>query len=288
MLRSMQLKMGELSELNRKLATGRRIHRFSDDVEDAGMLLRLKRKKGALSTYEKNLQRVKSSIATASGRLQNTTEVLSQARELTTQAASETFTDANLKSMAHEIDGILDQVLSNANVTKDGKHIFAGRGGEEPAYSVTRNAEGQITSVEYEGANRADGVPVAPGRRQRKNLVGPDFFQRTGNVFDTLIKIRDEMQNGSREKLRGLIDDLKHAQQGVNSAQAELGTELNGVKMIKKSLESLSMENKKNIADIEDTDMARVSTEYQRQMTALQAVIKLASKVRPTSLAKMM
>ncbi len=288
LLRSTQKKMSRLSKLNRKLSSGRRIHRFSDDIEEAGALLRVKRQKEAVETYGQNLDRAKGIISAASGRLQNMSDVLTRAREITVQAASGTFSDSNLESMAQEIDGVLDQALSNANATYDGKHIFAGRRGSKAAYEATRNAEGQITDVEYTGATESTSVPVAPGRSRRINMVGPDFFQRTNDIFDTLIQIRDAMENGDRKGLRKLVDDLKEGQQGVNTAQAELGAELNSVKMIKNSLKDLSVAKEERIADIADTDMAKVSTEYRRQMNALQAVMKLATKARPTSLAELM
>ena len=287
-LRSIQRNMDDLVESHRQLSTGRRIGRFSDDVAGAAEQLRIERKQGSLDTYTRNLDMVEGVLSTASARLQNTSEVLTRSRELATQGATGTYSAQNMRGMAEEINGLLEQVLSDAGTTYGGRYVFSGKGSDTAPYSAIRNANGRVSEVRYEGASSSTRVPVAPGRTIRGNLVGPDLFERDADLFGTLIDLRDAMEAGDEEAVRGLIDDLKTCQDALNTATAELGSELNGVKTIRRRLEDLASRNEEALADVADTDVAAVSVEYQRQMAALEAVMKIAGQAMPTSLAELM
>jgi flagellar hook-associated protein 3 FlgL len=284
-LRSIHQNMEDLVESHRQLSTGRRIGRYSDDVAGASQELRIERRGGALETYTRNVELVEGVLSTASARLQKTSEVLTRARELATQAASESYADENLRGMAEEVDGILEQVVSDTGTTYAGQYLFAGKVSDTAPYSVTRDAEGKVSSVYYEGSKATTRVPIAPGRTSRGNFVGPDLFEREADMFGTLIQLRDAMDAGDNDAVRNLIDDLKTCQDSINTATSELGSELNGVKTISRRLDDLTTRNQEALAAVADTDVAEVSIEYQRQMAALEAVMKLAGQAMPTSLA---
>lgn len=287
-LRSIHKKMDELSELNRQISTGRRIGTVSDDVQASGQLLALKRRKASVETFSRNLDLTEGALSTALASLENTTDVLSRARELGTQAATGTFSDSNLRGMAQEVNGILEQVVSNANAEYAGENVFSGERSGQPPYAVVRDAEGKISDVSYQGGRVTTKVPIAPGRKMRRNFVGANVFGRNADTFQTLIQLRDAMETGDKAGVRDLLDELKSSQDGVNTVSSELGSDLNTAKMTRNSLQALGGRTEESIAGLADTDIAVASTEYRRTIVALEAVMKLASESMPSSFLSML
>lgn len=280
--------MAGLKTVNQQITSGERISTMSDDVQDSSELLRANRLKDSMETYKGNLQHAKGVMSIASTTLESASEMLIRARELTTQAATGTYTESDMKAMATEIDGILEQLVANANVKHAGRYVFSGRKSEIPPFKVHHDTDGKITDVTYEGGSATTMAPVSSNQTVRVNLRGADFFQSKEDTFQTLIDIRDEMESGNQTGVQDLIGDLNRSHEGIVVGAAEMGSEINGLKAIEKNLQYRMTDNDQRITDLNDTDMAEVSMEYQRYMTALLSAMQFASKANANSLLELL
>ena len=283
-LHSINRNMEELADVNRELSTGRRINTVSDDVNGAARLQELTRQKGLMETYRRNIDSVKGSLSTASTNLKATVEDMSRALQLANQAATDTYSDAERRNMAGEVNGILEDVLRRSHAQYRGEYVFSGRQHDSAPFSVERDRAGDITEVKYTGSNEATSASVGPQRGAKVNMVGRDYFQRGTDVFGTLIDLREAMKSGDNERIRALVDDVEDAHQSLSDARAELGMRLDDMKMLDKSLADLATTAQEQISDLADTDMADASIRFNRRMSSLQTVLKVASKAVPPSL----
>ncbi|MCC5863309.1 MAG: flagellar hook-associated protein FlgL [Gammaproteobacteria bacterium] len=157
---AIQRQQGELANVQRQLATGRRILSPSDDPGGAVQALKLRERVAQLQQYDRN-----ATLATNRLQLQETVltqmgESLQRVRELTVQAANGAQTNESRAAIAREIRQLSEGLLDQAN-TRDasGEYVFAGyRSGNRP---FVRDASG---AVEYLGDGGQRRVALSPDR----------------------------------------------------------------------------------------------------------------------------
>lgn len=287
-LESIQNSQSELAKVSRQISSGKRIDRMSDDVTGTEELLQAEREKGNVGVYRENIQQAKGMLSMGASKLSNTSDRLTRAQELATQASTETYTESDLKGMAAEINGILEQVVSDANATYAGEHVFAGRNSDEAAYSVERDSEGEIVGVDYQGSSTTTRAPIASRRSADVNLVGDRYFRKNEDVFDSLLQLRDSMLDGDPDNIRAARQRVDEAHSGINVGNSEVGARINTLENVDESLQDLELKSEERISEVGDTDMAEASTEYRRNTAILQNLMKLASESTSNSLASIL
>ena len=184
-VRAIQHHSETLARLQEQASTGLRVLRSSDDPTAANRIMQLRTRTRGLDTYTKNIDNVILSLEQASAVLSSVSDSLIRVRELTTQANTQTLNQSNREAIAGEIDGIIQQVITEANHDSLGRFIFSGQSVSTAPYAVVRT-DGEITGVTYQGAYTDLKVPVAAGVEQSGLFVGDEVFRshnRQGPVF---------------------------------------------------------------------------------------------------------
>ncbi len=128
-------RQNDLSRSQQQLSTGKRVVRASDDPTAAS---RAERALASVSRIDASKRAVDASQALMSqteSSLGDAGELLQQARELLVAAGNGSYSDAERKSLADQLRGIRDQLLSVAN-RSDGSdgYLFGGQGSNQPPF----------------------------------------------------------------------------------------------------------------------------------------------------------
>ncbi len=122
-----QSKLAEqIEKLQIQVSTGKRLQRMSDDVVASKRIATIGKTQAAMDTWATNINTGKALAAQADGVLQSTSDLLTRARELTLNAASDTASPADRATIAAELSAIADQIDGLA-ATRDanGEPLFA-------------------------------------------------------------------------------------------------------------------------------------------------------------------
>ena len=184
-----------LTRLQEQASTGLRVIRGSDDPTAANRILQLRTQARGIETYTKNIDGVILSLEQASAALSSVSDSLVRVRELLTQVTAGTLNQSNREAIAGEIDGILQQTITEANHESLGRFIFSGHSVSTSPYAVQRT-DGTITGVTYQGARSDLQVPVARGVEYSGLLVGDNVF-RSHNRQDPLFLGNTGVQAGT-------------------------------------------------------------------------------------------
>jgi flagellar hook-associated protein 3 len=166
------LNANRLLDLQRQLATGKKIDRASEDPEAATRSHRIRTKIRRDEQLVRSIEQNGRLIAEAETFMATTIDQLHRVRTLAVQAANGTLVTADMALIATEINQQLEAMLRTGNARSAGRSLFAGAETDRDAFTATRNAAGEITAVEYAGDDveleiEARGrVPVSwPGSR---------------------------------------------------------------------------------------------------------------------------
>ena len=284
LLQAIKERMTGLEDLNRQLSSGQRIGTVSDDPTASAQILRAQRTEQRVGAYLRNLDTVDAALSIATSSLQTASETLRRVRELATQAATGTYTDVDRGNMAREIGALLESLVSSANSRANGQYLFSGATAEVQPFEVNRDTQGNIKSVDYCGASTSTEATVGPGRTAQVNMVGQKVFMREGDIFRTLVKLRDAVKTGDRENIQKSIGQVKVREKGLRASLGIAGARQSQLELLRNSLERFSNTNREILSDIGDANLADVAVDYQRDIISLQWALKVSAQAARPSL----
>jgi flagellar hook-associated protein 3 FlgL len=116
----------KLQRLNQQVTTGKRINQPSDDPVGAVMALDLRSVLRELDQYEKNIANVNAQLSTSESVLTDINGLLTKAKELAAQMATETYSAENRRAVAVEVLNISEEMMQLANSQLKGVYLFSG------------------------------------------------------------------------------------------------------------------------------------------------------------------
>ena len=157
-----------------------------------------------------------------------------------------------------------------------------------PPFVATRNANGEITAVAYQGNAEKFKIEVSAGVQVEVNEIGSEVFQQTtGNsvdIFQTLINIRDALRVGNNAGVAAGLQDITDAQDQLMVSVARQGTTQTRINQLDANLRDISEQQLKVISDNVDADFADVIVNLNAQSNAFQASLNAASRIIQPSL----
>ena len=172
-----------LSQLQEKAATGQDINRPSDDPTDANRILGLRTESRSMEVYMNALNEAVSALDFSSSVIQQIDDqMISALGYITSISTGGTETEDTRRTLANQLNSILEQVVSLANTQLAGNYLFSGASSDVQPYTVERDSNGDITRVLYQGSSEERNVAVAPGVEVSPVLVGDELFRTESRV----------------------------------------------------------------------------------------------------------
>lgn len=134
-----------------KVSSGMKINSAQDDASGYAISERMRVQIRALDQANQNTQNGSSMMKTAEGAVSSTVEILKSLKEKAINAANDTNTDSDRKTIQKEIDQFIDQIDDNALVTFNGKYLVDG----------SKNVQGDATKTAATNQSLSENVTGA-------------------------------------------------------------------------------------------------------------------------------
>jgi len=282
---------GSLAKTQEQLSTGKQINKPSDAPDKSSLITRLQSEMKRQSSYQGNLKAVNVRLQAEETALKNTSDVMYRLKELTVQAANDTLSDADRKTLSMEMSQLKDQILSLANSQdSNGNYLFAGSRVAQAPFA--QDAKGHVI---YQGDQSRMVVPVGDNRRMNLNIPGSDAFvhlvredgkgNKTGvGFFQALSDMVDAVKNTDRPNMQRGIQELNAMQQGISDANAQVGTDMNVVDSQGGVLDEITLRLKTTLSDVQDLDYTEAITKMNKDQLALESAQSTFAKISKLSL----
>jgi flagellar hook-associated protein 3 FlgL len=278
---NMQSLTSTADQLQTQIATTKRINAPSDDAVAWRRLQTLARAGADDTAYGNNLTLAGTTLSQADGTLSSITDALQQAKELAVKANSGTLSQSDRAAIADQLDAIVNNLVSYANVKDSrGAAVFA----DGNADAVTKNPDGTFsfaavgpTSIPV-GAN----VSIQPGDSATRVFVDTSG----GNILSTLSALSAALRGtGDVSTIAGATGDkLQAANDQAASVQSALGARAARVDVETSRLKDVATDREATRSALEDTDVTAAITNLQKTMTVLQATQASFTKLASMSL----
>ncbi len=283
------------TQLQNQAAIGQRVSLPEDDPGAMRRVLDLQSEAKRLDQYQQNIAHHQE-VATA------TYDILSGLKKISDRAGEiATLADGlrspgELQSMANEVTQLIKQGVQFANGKNRGDYLLSGTQADQSPFVLTTDADGRVTSVNYQGNTDLPASEIAAGVTITSQSLGANNSgagprglisdDRAGaDFFNHLIALQDHLLAGDTASISqsdfeqlGKDEDNFLAHLGINGAvqtRLEAAADFAG----KRSLQVQSQ-----VSDEVDVDLADTLVRLSQTQTAYQAALQSGANILNTSL----
>ncbi|GAB0057697.1 Flagellin FlaB3 [Candidatus Magnetaquicoccaceae bacterium FCR-1] len=278
--RALEIQTRSLETTMRRLATGLRVERASDDAAGLSIVTRMSARIRGFNMAIRNVNDGISVVQVADGALEATTEALQRMRELAVQAANGTVSGTDRASLSLEKDQLISEIQRIAAQTTY-NHYTLLNGVSNIAYFTTPGGTpgGSRTSLQMSfqvGANAGQNVVV----EMTLAHVSALGLGNNGSLTSMLTQ-------GGASTLIGRVDS---ALESVASIRANLGAAQNRFEGMLSNLMNVSENTEAARSRIRDADVALEAAHLTRASILQQAgtAILAQANVQPQMLLKLL
>ncbi len=268
-----------------ELTTGLKINTVSDAPDQIASLLQTRADLAQTQQINANLGRVTTEVNTAESTLQASVTLVERAQTLGAQGASDTVSSATRKNLADELGSVLQQLVSNANTTVEGRYIFSGDSDQQTPYSIDLTQANPISA--YQGSAATRQIQAPDGSQFSVALTAQDIFDSPNsqqNVFVSINNLRQALLSGDTASISGTLGDVQTSGAFLNQQLAFYGTVQDRVTSASSYGQTYETQLQTQLSGIQDADMAQAITELTQAQTAQQAALMSRSQLPKTSL----
>ena len=123
-------RQAELADQQEHIASGKRIVRASDDPVGAALAETVHNRLARVQTDRRAIDASRTSMQQAEAALGEGSDLIQRVRDLIVASGNATYGDAQRRDLAHQLDGLRDELFSVANRQDSaGRSLFGGQGG---------------------------------------------------------------------------------------------------------------------------------------------------------------
>ena len=265
-------------KLTEELSSGVRFHSLSDDPISSGQNVLLLNQIQQDDSFTQSSSLVTGQMQVADSALGSVVSQLTHALSLAISANNGTMNGNNLKSIASQLTGILNEVEALANTSYQGQYVFAGGQTGTVPFSTSNATSPAVTS--YSGDGNINYLHTPNGQKIQLNVPGDQIFDGAGanGVFKTLNNLIADYASGTinmpqamadTEALNTALNYVSQQRVTIDNSITQLGAAAEAVTNGKTQL----MVAQTNLMQADVADVATRLSLTKTQQTALESVI---------------
>ena len=282
-LANVQKSTSNMSRLQEQISTGKKVNRASDDPAGARKILSLRSEDLRLDQYASNIQTATQSLDFSAAALSNTSDILQRITELTMQGVNGATDQSGRTIIANEINQLLETIMQSANSQRLGRYTFAGTETTTEPFVATRNSSGNISAVSYNGNRETIQYNVGPNTNTTVNLTGDEVFMKT-RLFDTIVKIRDNLFDGAITFATNELTNLDNGAQNILNSIAKAGGISSTLELTGNRIDDTKLSLQEVLASAESADIAELVLKLTEQQSIFEASLSSGSYIFKTSI----
>ena len=264
-----------------QLSTGLRVNSPSDDPSAAAREVGIASQADACDQYLRSIASVSAELQTADSSLSSGVTALQRAISLGVEGANGTQSQDDRNALASEVQSISQQMLGIANLTFNGKYVFAGTADSQPAYVSTAGG------IVYKGNDGVNQVEIEAGQTVAINQPGSQLFSANGaSVFQGLSDLATALQSSSSttDDIANASNEVRTAYNQFNSARVFYGSTQDQLNSTQTFLNSEQLQLTQQTSDLVGVDAAMAATNLANAETARNDALQAAASVGNLSL----
>src|ERR1035438_5307671 len=206
-----------LNTAQKQLSTGLSVSQPSDAPDELSPILQLHAQINQNQTMQTNLNGTLTTINAAESALSNSVTLLQNPSSIATEATGLSETADSRATLAQNVQGLLQQMVSNANTTVGGNYVFSGDQSLTQLYQLDpaspTGVDRLATATSTDLVQGPGGVQIAASLTANTifDNRNPDDTVAPNNVFNALNGLIVALQNNDTAGINNFISRLQNA-----------------------------------------------------------------------------
>jgi flagellar hook-associated protein 3 FlgL len=265
-------------QLTAELSSGVSVNSLSENPVASGQNVLLLNQIQQDDSFTQSSTVVTGQLQVADSALGSVVSELTSAISLATSANNGTMNSSNVKSIATQLSGILDEVSSLANTTYQGQYIFAGGHSSSAPFTTSTSTSPAVTT--YNGDENVNYLESPNGQKIQLNVPGDQIFLGSGSnsVFGALNSLIADYSSGTVNTAQAVSDTtaLSTALNYVSQQRVTIDNSITQVTAASEAVTNVQTQLKTAQTNLMQADIPTLSTQLaltETQQTALEDVI---------------
>jgi flagellar hook-associated protein 3 FlgL len=275
MIRNIQQNYRSLSQYQEQIASGKAINKPSDDPVKSIQIMSYRSALVETEQFKRNAEDGLNWLGATDKALDDLTQVMQKARELTVQGSNGVNNQEAGQTIAVGLRQLIGEIGDIANAKIGDRFLFAGTDTDTAPFQDGKFVNSNPNALSWN---------VGQGIYMNVNVNGTEIFdfQADGlSLIETVEKIAGELESGGNpEQLLGTLDKQLN---NLLAHRSVVGTNVNRLEMMVNRLDETELTTQKILSKAEDADLAKVITDFTTQQTILNAALSSGAKaIQPT------
>lgn len=204
-IKQLTQRQSELSTLQERISSGKRVQRPSDDPVSAVLSESARNRLARVEMDQRALQASRTSLSEAESAMGTAGDLIQQVRDILVAAGNATYGSSEFKDLAQQIEGLRERLLAVANQTdSSGRTLFGGLGGASRPFVEVHGPTG-AGDVVFQGlrGQEATGNTSLP-----QSFDGEAIWMRVPQGNGTFVTNLPDSNAGSARSSIGAVTNL--------------------------------------------------------------------------------
>jgi flagellar hook-associated protein 3 FlgL len=268
-----------------ELTTGLQINNVSDSPTEIADIWQLNSQLDQVNQTDTNLGQVQTEVNTGETTLEAAVTLVEQAETYGAQGATDTSSATTRQDLANSLGAILQQLVSAANTSVQGRYIFAGDTDQTAPYSIDLTQVNPVSA--YQGSASTRQIQGPDGTAFPVALTAQQIFDSSNaqdNVFASITSLMQGLQSNSDTAISGALSDVQSADTYLNQQLAFYGTVQDRVQGAVSFGQNYTTQLQTQLSGVQDANEAADITDLTQAQTQLQAALQSEAKLPQTTL----
>lgn len=261
------------TQVQKELSSGYQVQDASDDPGQTVELVGLGSSLSAVQNYQSDLTRVQAEASTADQSIGSAITLIENAQTLAAEGANTTSSASERQTLAQQVQGIQQQLVSIADTQVEGRYIFAGDQDQTSPYTYDSASATGVDQVASSASTRV--VTGTQGQTVYRSLTAQQIFDpvdasgnpTSNNAFAALQSLVTALNANDTSGISGAIASLNNVSAYVNGQQAYYGSAEQTITSEQNNASNQVTALQVQIGDIRDTDETQAATELTQLST---------------------
>jgi flagellar hook-associated protein 3 FlgL len=279
-----------IADAGRQISSGLKVSTPSDAPDQISEILQLCAGLERSSQIRANLSRVQAETGTASETLATASKIVDRVRVLASQGAGTNQSPQTRNSIATEVQGLLEQLVSASGSIVDGRYVFSGDQDQALAYDLNLANPNGVNRLLITRATRQIQHPsgttfiAAKTAQEIFDNRNPDDTLAADNVFAAVNGARAALAANDQPGIDAALEALRAAGDHLNGELSFYGTVQVKTDAAVDFASKLEVQLKRELSSLRDADLVEATLELERAKSHEAAAFASRAQMPRTSL----
>ncbi len=268
-----------------QLTTGLKINNVSDDPSEIASLWQTRSNLDQIQQINSNLGQVQTEVNTGETALEGAVTLVERAETLGAQGASDTVDVNTRQELAGELGSVLQELVSTANTTVQGRYIFSGDSDQKAPYTYDSTQSYPVSA--YQGSTSTRLIQAPDGSTFAVALTAQQIFDSPNaqqNVFESISSLQQALLNNDSAGINSALANVQTSDTFLNQQLAFYGTVQDRVTNSLNFSQNYQTQLQTQLSGIQDADETESITDLTQAQTQLQAALESRAQIPNKSL----